>query len=44
MTAPSKSIDLDRLEREANERLRCFIARCAAQQLRRMRESWRATK
>ena len=37
-------LDLDRLEREANKRLNDFIARAAAQQLRRMRESWRAAK
>lgn len=33
--------DLDRLCAEALQRLEYFINRCAAQQLQRMRESWR---
>lgn len=40
MNTTAQPLDLDRLEREANERVRHFIARAAAQQLRRMRESW----
>lgn len=31
---------LDRLEREALQRIAYFINRCHAQQLRRMREVW----
>lgn len=33
--------DLDRICAEALQRLEYFINRCTAQQLRRMRESWR---
>lgn len=33
-------VELDRLCTEANGRLRDFIARCAAQHLRRWREKW----
>ena len=34
---------LDRLEREAIQRLAYFINRCAGQQMRRMRELWSKT-
>ena len=36
-------IDLDKLAAEAIQRLEYFINRMAAQQLRRMRETWNKT-
>ena len=46
MTAPTTTppIDLDQMERDAVKRLTDYIARIAGQQMRRMRESWRAEK